>query len=121
MADRNAQLKMLRKMAWTVLGLSFISCLARNDIDVVSGLVCVVLLNRFYDKGNGFTKGICAVLGGSLCVNVVTFIMYGTYAFGEGTKYWDDTKWVRVVAMVVSGVVVVVKGIMLFIILYKKV
>ena len=120
MADNNSSsLKSLRKMSWSVLGLSFISCFARNDIDVITGLMCVIMLNRFYDKGNAFKNGMLAILIGSLCVNVVTFIMYGGYAVGEGTKYWNDTKWLRVVGMVVSGCVVVIKGVMLFM-LYKK-
>ena len=107
MADNNSScLKTLRKMAWSVLGLSFISCVARNDIDVITGLICVIMLNRFYDKENAFKNAMLAVLVASLCVNAVTLIMYGSYAVGEGTKYWNDTKWVRVVGMVASGCVV---------------
>jgi hypothetical protein len=114
-----SSLKPLRKLAWSMLGLSFISCFARNDIDIITGLICVIMLNRFYDKGNAFKKAMSVVLIGTLCVNVVTFIMYTSYAMGEGSSYWNDTKWLRVVGMVVSACVVVIKGVMLFM-LYKK-
>ena len=117
MAD-NISLKPLRKLAWSMLGLSFISCFARNDIDIITGLICVIMLNRFYDKGNAFKKTMSVVLIGTLCVNVVTFIMYTNYAMGEGSSYWND-EMVRVVGMVVSACVVVIKGVMLFM-LYKK-
>ncbi len=105
-----------KKLSWGLALLSSISCLIRNDINIIFAFLTLIILNNYYDNNpKVFSRIIIQVWSVLILSDLIWFFVMWSY-WGQTLEnnYWKGKSALQTFALITCWIELILKGFMCF-------
>lgn len=105
-----------KKLVWGLALMSSISCLIRNDFNIIFAFFILMILNNYYENNTKlFTKIIFQIVGLMIVLDLFWFIVMKTVWNKDlDNPYWKGQSTLRAVALIFCWLQIALKGFIAF-------